>query len=147
MPNKHFYFALGATHGASVAAWIYRRRHAWYPRYAWVRGLYRRDRDWTLYLPFVMVAFGLLALVPDILYGLGILPKPVIRSAAFNLFYGYAWFERSEDLDPLLDWLFNTIGSLLLYALALGVLGFYAREAARRLGAVHSRKVHPDTRQ
>ena len=63
MPNKHFYFALGATHGALVAAWIYRRRHAWYPRYAWVRGLYRRDRDWTLYLPFVMVAFGLLALV------------------------------------------------------------------------------------
>lgn len=108
MPNKHFYFVLGATHGALVAAWIYRRRHAWYPRYAWVRGLYRRDRDWTLYLPFVMVAFGLLALVPDILYGLGILPKPVIRSAAFNLFYGYAWFERSEGLDPLLDWLIST---------------------------------------
>ena len=133
MPNKHFYFALGATHGAFIAAWIHRRRHVWYPRFAWLRSLYRWDRHWKLYLPFMIVAFGILALVPDILYALDILPKPVIRSAIFNLFYGYAWFERIEDIDPHLDWLFNTTGSLLLYGLALGTLGFYSQEAARRL--------------
>lgn len=124
---------MGAAQGAVVAAWIYRQRHAWYPRYRWVRALYRWNRDWVLYLPVVIAAFGCLALLPDTLYALGLLPKAVIRSDLFNLFYGYAWFERIEDIYPTVDWILNTVGSASLYLMALAILNWYATEAARRL--------------
>jgi len=126
MPNKHFYFAMGALHGAAIAVWVHTQRHAWFKRYRWVRRLYHRKPDWFLYFPVVIALFGCLALVPDTLYALDILPKSVIRSDLFNVFYGYAWFEHMEDSSPRLDWLFNTIGSALLYALSLLVLGLYA---------------------
>ncbi len=127
MPNKHFYFAMGALHGAAVVVWVHSQQHAWFQRYRWVRQLYRRHPDWHLYFPTVIVTFGFLALVPDTLYALGILSKSAIRSDLFNVFYGYAWFEHVEDSSPRLDWLFNTLGSGLLYALSLAVLGFYVR--------------------
>lgn len=129
MPNKHFYFAMGAVHGTAVVAWAYSRRHIWFEQYRWVRKLYRWDPYWFLYFPVVIAFFGCLALVPDTLYALGILPKSVIRSDLFNVFYGYAWFEHMENTSPRLDWLFNTLGSVLLYALSLAVLLFYARLA------------------
>ena len=126
MPNKHFYFAIGALHGAAVVLWVHSQRHAWFQQYRWVRKLYRWNPDWFLYSPMVIALFGCVALLPDILYALEILPKSVTRSDLFNVFYGYAWFEKMEDSSPHLDWLFNTIGSALLYALSLLVMGFYA---------------------
>lgn len=133
MPNKHFYFAMGALHGAAVVAWAHQKRHAWYERYRWMRTLYRWNPDWFLYFPMVIALFGCLALVPDALYALDILPKSVIRSDLFNVFYGYAWFEHMEDRSPRLDWMLNTIGSVLLYALSLMVLGIYAHFVAAEL--------------
>lgn len=133
MPNKHFYFAIGALHGTAVVAWAHSRRHIWFERYRWVRQLYWCNPDWFLYFPVVIALFGCLALLPDALYALDILPKSTIRSDMFNVFYGYAWFEHIEDRSPRLDWLFNTTGSALLYALALAVLGFYTHLATSEL--------------
>jgi hypothetical protein len=127
MPNKHFYFAMGALHGTAVVAWANSRRHIWFEQYRWVRKLYRWDPDWFLYFPVVIALFGCLALVPDTFYALGFLPKSVIRTDLFNMFYGYAWFEYMENTSPRLDWVLNTMGSVLLYVLAMLVLGFYVR--------------------
>ena len=133
MPNKHFYFAMGALHGAAIAVWVHTQRHAWLKRYRWVRRLYHRKPDWFLYFPVVIALFGCLALVPDTLYALDILPKSVIRSDLFNVFYGYAWFEQMEDRSPRQDWLVNSIGSATLYLLAVVALLYYAIQARQRI--------------
>lgn len=136
MPNKHFYFALGAAHGTAVVAWIHHRRHVWYERYRWVRALYRWDRDWFLYFPLVIGTFGFLALLPDILYAIGVLTKAQIRTPWFNVFYGYAWFEQIEDARPSLDWAFNSLGSALLYMQAIAILQYYSGMVSRRLNTI-----------
>lgn len=136
MPNKHFYFALGVTHGTAVVSWVHRQRHSWYERYRWMRALYVWDRDWFLYFPFAIGAFGLLALLPDTLYAIGVLSKAQIRTDWFNLFYGYTWFERIEDTHPKLDWIFNSLGSALLYIQAIAIFKFYAGMVSRRLNAI-----------
>lgn len=133
MPNKHFYFAMGALHGTAVVVYVHSQRHTWFQRYRWMRHLYRRHPDWFLYFPVVIALFGCLALVPDTCYALDILPKSVIRSDLFNVFYGYAWFEQMEDRSPRLDWLVNSIGSATLYLLAVVALLYYAIQARQRL--------------
>lgn len=133
MPNKHFYFAMGVLHGTAVVVYVHSQRHAWFQRYRLVRHLYRRDPDWFLYFPVVIALFGCLGLVPDTCYALNILPKSVIRSDLFNVFYGYAWFEQMEDRSPRLDWLVNSIGSATLYLLAVVALLYYAIQARQRL--------------
>lgn len=132
MPNKHVYFAIGALHGAAVIAWVGHNRHAWFEHFRWVRALYRWDRDWFLYFPLGIAFFGALALVPDILLAFELLPKKIIRSNVSNIFYGYAWFEQIEDANPAIDHLLNTLGSVVLYGLSLGVLGFYAKELSKQ---------------
>lgn len=127
MPNKHVYFALGATHGALLVAWVYYKRRDWFEKYRWMRQLYRWDPDWFLYFPWVIGFFGCLALIPDILLALNLLSKDLLRSDLFNVFYGYSWLEYIEDNHPDIDHFFNTLGSLVLYTLALGVLTFFAR--------------------
>lgn len=133
MPNKHFYFALGALHGAAVVVWIHSQRHLWFQRHRWVRKLYRRHPDWFLYFPILIALFGCVALVPDALHALDILPKSIIRSDLFNVFYGYAWFEQIEDYSPRIDWLINSVASAALYFLAVGVLLYYAGQARKYL--------------
>jgi len=131
MPNKHFYFALGAAHGA-VIAYVVRKSRYWLSRrFRVVRRLYRLDRDWFLYFPFFIGFVGVIALVPDILHGLGILPKETTRGAFFNIFFFHSYFEWLEDNNPIADWLMNSLGSLILLLLALGTLIFYVREIHR----------------
>ena len=124
---------MGALHGAAVVVWVHSQRHAWFQRYRWVRQLYRHEPDWFLYFPVVIALFGCLALVPDTLYALGILPKSVIRSGFFNVFYGYAWFEQMEDHSPRIDWFINSVASAALYFLAIGMLLYYAEQAHKYL--------------
>ena len=131
MPNKHFYFAMGATNGVLVVYALRKARHWLFPRARWIRRLYRFDRDWFLYFPVVIALFGLLALTPDILHALQILPKAVTRSPFFNLFYFHSYFEWLEDASPRADWFLNTIGSAILAAIAPGILVFYVREIGR----------------
>ncbi len=131
MPNKHFYFAMGASNGVLVAYAIRRARHWLYQRAGWMRRLYRWDCDWFLYFPAIIGAFGVVALTPDILHALRILPKDVTRGPLFNLFYFHSYFEWLEDASPRLNWLLNTVGSLVLLTIAIGVLLYYVREAKR----------------
>lgn len=130
---------MGALHGTAVVVWVHSHRHAWFERYRWVRQLYRWNPDWFLYFPVLIALFGCLALVPDVLYALDILPKSVIRSYLFNVFYGYAWFEQMEDRSPSFDWLANSTASGALYLLALGVLLYYVRQARQRM-SIHCRR-------
>lgn len=129
MPNKHFYFALGASQGALIIILIRCFRHWLLQRFAIIRYLYKLDRDWFIYFPLVIAAFGILGLLPDILYALNIFPKEIIRSDFFNIFFGYAWFEIEEDISPYFDWIMNIAGSIALFAISLGTLIFYARYA------------------
>lgn len=131
MPNKHFYVAVGAAHGAVLASYIYARRHALYEKFAVVRRCYRRDPDWPLYLPFLLLPFSLWGLVPDILHALRILPKEVTRKPLFDVFFFHSTFERWEDENATLDWVLNNLGSAVLAVLGLGVMVFYVRYARR----------------
>jgi len=124
---------MGALHGTAVVVWVHSQRQAWFERYRWVRRLYRWNPDWFLYFPVVIALFGCLALAPDALYALGILPKSVIRSDLFNVFYGYTWFEKVEDSSMRFDWVANSVASAVLYLLAVGVLLYYAHQARQRL--------------
>lgn len=133
MPNKHVYFALGATHGALLVAWVYYKRRDWFEKYRWMRQLYRWDPDWFLYFPLVIGLFGCLGLIPDALLALNILSKDLVRSDLFNIFYGYSWLEYAEDKHPNIDHIVNTLGSLVLYTLALGVLAFFAQSLSIRI--------------
>lgn len=134
MPNKHFYFALGATHAVLITVVIRYCRHWLAKRFSIIRYLYKRDRDWFLYFPLLIAIFGILGLMPDILYALNIFPKEYVRSEIFNIFFGYAWFEAQEDISPHFDWLLNMAGSILLFAISLGTLIFYARYAINLTG-------------
>jgi hypothetical protein len=126
MPNKHFYFAIGASNGVAIVYVIRKTRHWLYSRTDWMKRLYRWDRDWFLYfVPAIICFFGLFALTPDILHALRVLPKYVTREPVFNVFYFHSYFEWLEDHSPNLDWLLNTIGSVVLLAISIGIMIFY----------------------
>ncbi len=128
MPNKHFYFAMGAANGALVSLLVRRSRRWLFERYKVVRRLYRLDRDWFLYFPFFIGVMGIVALTPDILHALRVFPKEFTRGNVFNIFYFHSYFEWLEDESESLDWVMNTIGSLSLFFLAIGIFFFYIRE-------------------
>lgn len=133
MPNKHFYFALGAASGfmlVSAVQMVLRKKRA-------VRQFhgakYVRGYPVSIFTPFLFSILGCIALVPDALYLLNILPKDVIRSPGFNLFWGYPWFESIEDQYPVVDHILNALGMIAIYFLALHVFGFYIRECRKRM--------------
>lgn len=127
MPNKHFYFALGAMHGV-VLVYLVRKTRQWlYTHSHWIRQLYRWDRDWFLCFPFAIGLFGVIGLIPDILHALHVLPKEVTRTPFFNLFFFHSSFEVLEDTNKTLDWILNTLGSVVLILISIGILLFYVR--------------------
>jgi hypothetical protein len=136
MPNKHVYFALGAAHGAIFVVWVRHKRRAWFEKYRWMRQLYRWDADWFLYFPIVIGCFGCLGLIPDVLLALSVLPKEMVRSDLFNVFYGYSWFEYVEDKCADIDHIVNTLGSFFLYTIAIGMFAFYSKILSARFNGV-----------
>lgn len=135
MPNKHFYVAMGVGHVALLTVGVRLARQRLYARYAWFRALYRWHRDWFLYFPLVFIPSALWGLVPDILHATGLLPKEETRGPLFNLFFFHSWFEWLEDAYPRIDWLLNSMGSLVLFLVALGTQVFYLREYHRASAA------------
>lgn len=128
MPNKHFYFALGAANGAVVAYCVRKARRWLFKQFKIVRRLYRLDRDWFLYFPFFIGVMGLIALTPDILHALHVLPKDMTRSGFFNLFYFHSYFEWLEDESASANWVMNITGSVFLFCLALSIFIFYVNQ-------------------
>jgi hypothetical protein len=131
MPNKHFYFAMGATNGVLVVYALREARHWLYRRTRWMRALYRWDRDWFSYFPIIIGAFGILALTPDIFQALHILPKEVTRGPIFNIFYAHSYFEWLEDESESMNYLMNSVGSIALFFIAIGIKIFYISEIKR----------------
>lgn len=129
MPNKHFYFALGAAHGVVITYAVRKARHWLSKRVRLMRRLYHFDRDWFLYFPFFIGLMGMVALIPDILHGLHLLPKEATRAEFFNIFFFHSYFEWLEDANPDANWMMNTVASLFLLVLSMGVFIFYIRVA------------------
>ena len=125
MPNKHFYFAMGASVGVVATVVLLKSRHWLYENKKWMRKLYRADRNWPVYFPVIIAFFGLTALTPDIIHALNILPKSATRTSLFNIFYGHTYFEWLEDANPKIDWYLNTLGSIVLFLVAIGILLHY----------------------
>ena len=116
MPNKHLYFAMGALTGSTIS-WSIRKARFWLLEHThWMKHLYRWNRDWFLYfLPCFVGFWGLIALTPDVLHGLNILPKEVTRSKIFNIFFFHSYFEKIEDSNLKLDQMLNWTGEFLLF--------------------------------
>lgn len=131
MPNKHFYFAMGAANGALITIVVRKARRWLFEKYSFFRRLYRLDRDWFLYFPFFIGIMGVIALTPDILHGLRVLPKAITRGDFFNLFYFHSYFEWLEDASFTANWVMNTAGSVFLLLLSLGIFVFYVYEIKR----------------
>lgn len=127
MPNKHFYFAMGATTGVAIS-WMIRKSRFWLLKNTrWMNRLYRWNRDWFLYFPAIVLFFGLFAWIPDIFHALGIFPKKTTRSDFFDIFFFHSYFEKIEDQNPILNQILNWVGEFLLFSIAVGVLLFYVK--------------------
>lgn len=143
MPNKHFYVAIGAAHGALAIGLVRRHQHALRQRFRGLGRLARLWPEWALWSPLLQLPFMAWALVPDLLHASGLLPKTVTRGPAFDLFFLHSSFERWEDLYPRLDHVFNAAGSVLLFAIALGNVLFYIRAYHRKAHRLNApRRAH-----
>ncbi len=131
MPNKHFYFAMGASTGV-VVSWFIRKTRRWLLKHtSWMKYLYQWNRHWFYYFPVIILIFGLIAWTPDILHFFEILPKGITRSKFFNLFYFHSYFETLENENPSMDQILNWLGEILLFCIAFGILMFYALETRK----------------
>ena len=128
MPEKHFYFSLGAVAGSAICAVIAKKRHAWRKTSAFVQWLYRKEPHWFLYFPLVIFFVGLWGLVPDIVHLFGWLPKEETRSALFDVFFFHSTFEHIENTSPLVDRYLNLLGQVLLSIVALSVMVYYVKQ-------------------
>ncbi len=137
MPEKHFYFSIGAVLGAIISYIISHYRHILQQRNILFRFLYKKDKHWFLFFPVVIFLFGLWGLIPDIVHALRLLPKDVTRSDVFNVFFFHSYFEHIENAYPFIDRILNWIGEFFLIIIALGVMFFYIQQVRK---AVHTNK-------
>ena len=131
MPEKHFYFAVGAAVGSVACVYLAKVRHGLAKHSAFVGWLYRKEPQWFLYFPVVIFFFGLWGLVPDIVHWSGLLPKEDTRSGIFDIFFFHSTFEHIENTQPLVDRWLNIAGEVILVSIALGVMFYYVRQAKK----------------
>ncbi len=133
MPEKHFYFSLGATVGAVACTVIAKKRHVWRQTSRFVQWLYRKEPQWFLYFPLVIFFVGLWGLVPDIVHLFGLLPKEETRSGLFDIFFFHSTFEHIENTFPAIDRYLNFLGQFLLAGISIGVMVYYVRQAKKAI--------------
>jgi len=126
MPNKHFYFSIGALSGTLISYYITKSIKA-IKNNSLVKNLSKLEPDWELYFPVVIFVTGLWGLIPDILHALRLLPKEVTRSEIFNIFFMHSYFEHVEDKYPAIDRLLNWTGEIILFSIAIGCMCYYIR--------------------
>ncbi len=139
MPNKHFYFSIGALIGTFASFFISKIRHKLQQHSSFFNMLYKLDRHWFLYFPILIFFIGLWGLVPDILHALKILPKEVTRNSFFNIFFLHSYFEQIEDIYPFFNRLLNWVGEIILLGISIGTMIFYVSQIKRTF-----RSKHPD---
>jgi hypothetical protein len=134
MPEKHFYFSIGAAVGTAISYLIGKNRHFLQDNKTIFKALKKQNRHWFLYFPVVIFIVGLWGLIPDVIHALGILSKDVTRGEFFNVFFMHSWFEHIENINPTIDQVLNWVGELLLVSIAIGVMIFYIKEIKKSLG-------------
>ncbi len=142
MPQKHFYFSLGALVGALLVSVLGRFRHRLRRSNALVAGLYRKDKHWFLYFPLPIFVCGCFALIPDVLHALKILPKEVTRGPLFDIFFFHSTFEQIEDQYPVLNQYLNWAGEVVLGLLSIGVMIYYVLQVKRSLRTRGSQRLN-----
>lgn len=128
MPEKHFYFSMGAVVGSAVCAVVAKKRHVWRDTSKFFQWLYRREPQWFLYFPIVIFLVGLWGLIPDVIHLFGWLPKEDTRTALFDIFFFHSTFEHIENTLPLVDRYLNLLGQLLLGVVSLSVMVYYVTQ-------------------
>lgn len=128
MPEKHFYFSIGAAFGTLISFLIGRVRHKLQQSNILFRYLYKKDHHWFLFFPVLIFMVALWGLVPDIIHAFGILPKEVTRGEIFNIFFLHSYFEQIEDSSPVINRLLNWCGEIVLFGISLGIMYFYTRQ-------------------
>jgi len=142
MPQKHFYFSLGALFGTFLVSVLGRFRHRLRKSNTLVDGLYRKDEHWFLYFPVAIFVFGCFALIPDVLHALKLLPKEVTRGPIFDIFFFHSTFERIEDQYPILNQYLNWAGEIVLGLLSVGVMIYYVLQVKRSLRVRVSKRLN-----
>lgn len=128
MPEKHFYFSVGAAVGSGVCALIAKKRHSLRETSRFFQWLYRKEPQWFLYFPVVIFMIGLWGLVPDIIHLFGWLSKDVTRTAVFDIFFFHSTLEHIENVSPTIDRYLNILGEVLLLVITLSVMVYYVKQ-------------------
>jgi len=127
MPEKHFYFSIGAAIGSGVSYLIGKNRHKLQNQVNIFKAINNKSRHWFLYFPVIIFIFGLWGLIPDIIHASGLLSKEITRGAFFDVFFFHSLFEKLEDTNKELDQIFNWVGQAILVSVSLGVMVFYIK--------------------
>lgn len=135
MPEKHFYFALGAAAGSAVCVVIAKQRRKLRNTSRFFQWLYRKEPHWFLYFPLIIFLVGLWGLIPDIIHFSGWLSKEVTRTHLFDIFFFHTTFEHIENTMPVVDAYLNLLGQFLLAIICLGIMSFYIKQVKTALAA------------
>lgn len=135
MPEKHFYFALGAAAGSAVCVVIAKQRRKLRNTSRFFQWLYRKEPHWFLYFPLIIFLVGLWGLIPDIIHFSGWLSKEVTRTHLFDIFFFHTTFEYIENTMPIVDAYLNLLGQFLLAIICLGIMSFYIKQVKTALAA------------
>jgi hypothetical protein len=133
MPDKHFYFSIGAVAGSGVSFLIGINRHSIQKNYLIFREIHRKNRHWFLYFPIIIFTFGLWGLIPDVIHASGILSKEQTRGEIFNIFFFHSFFEYIEDSNEGYDQILNWIGEFIILAISIGVMVFYINQIKKHV--------------
>jgi hypothetical protein len=143
MPDKHFYFSIGAGIGSVLSYYLITTRSYLNSGLKWVRKINKRKPYWYLFFPILIVLIGLWGLVPDMIHALGLLSKESTRSPAFNIFFLHSYFEQLEDINLELDRQLNWLGELILLSVSLVTMNLYVKIIKRNIRK-HKRKISKD---
>ncbi len=133
MPDKHFYFSIGASLGTAVSYYLIIARAKLQEKHALFRKLRNKSRHWVLYFPVLIFLVGLWGLIPDLLHASGLLDKEVTRGPLFNIFFFHSLFEQLEDSNQVLDRYLNWTGNIMLFLIALISMLFYIKIIKRNV--------------
>ena len=133
MPDKHFYFSMGASLGTALSYYIIIARAKLEQKYPLFRKLKRKTRYWVLYFPVLIFLVGLWGLVPDLIHASGVIDKEITRGPIFNLFFFHSYFEQIEDAYPTVDRYLNWAGNLILFVISIVSMLFYIKIIKRNV--------------
>ena len=139
MPDKHFYFSIGASLGTAVSYYAIVAKAKLEQNNGLIRRLKKKVRHWELYFPVIIFLIGLWGLIPDLIHASGLLDKEVTRGPIFNLFFFHSFFEQIEDAQPDLNRYLNWTGNLLLFSISIVSMLFYIKIIKRNVLRNNSR--------